>query len=257
MIKRIIIFCVLLSAISCKNDKQTITQNQLPKESQKEMAINVGDQFYMYKTVVSNLRLRPTPTTQGVIIKTLSKNQNLIVIEETPFKEKINIGGEERNEPWYKVFYDTDSLLAGWVYGGGIEIDTFANEKITILNDISTMELEGLMQLKGFDPEFDYYQGYYNKKELNQDSLLLEGLWFVKGKQLGQKGDEMFSQIYYSGHFVNGKKDGLWLEYIEYNQGFKRTEIVFDEGNCTSNISIYRKEELDEISNKPTLNCSF
>ncbi len=68
---------------------------------------------------IDSLNMRQGPSLDSAVVARLNFNEEVYFLgQRTDFKQKINMLGETKNEPW--VLIETTRGKRGWVYGGGV-----------------------------------------------------------------------------------------------------------------------------------------
>ena len=92
--------------------KETITKATTPVQQPISFSVNIDQ-----------LRLRDTPGTKGKEVARLSEGTKLYDLNEvSSFTTNVKLRGVQFDEPWIKVKTDQDQ--EGWVYAGGININS-------------------------------------------------------------------------------------------------------------------------------------
>lgn len=75
----------------------------------------------LFKTTVSNLRLRTHPSLDAAVELSVPEETPLIHLgEKSSHRTEVVLRGQRFNEPWYKVSHEK-SNTTGWAYGGALE----------------------------------------------------------------------------------------------------------------------------------------
>ena len=92
-----------------------ITKSTSPNKNINQVVI---DRAILYITI-DGLRLRKGPSLDSTTIIKLPLFEKVYFLDEvTDFKQKINLGTIETDEPWVKI--KTKKGHSGWVYGAGV-----------------------------------------------------------------------------------------------------------------------------------------
>lgn len=117
----IMIWSILLwtSCSTAVSDENASSVGQIEDSPTTGDTPEVEQEKIYYYAVVDNLRLRKEGNLKSEVVETLREGASLeFTGNQTSFKDKIKLRGEEHNEPWYEVL--TEKGNKGWVYGGAV-----------------------------------------------------------------------------------------------------------------------------------------
>lgn len=217
----------------------------------------------IFKSSVNNLRVRKEPSTKARIEYELEENQEVIYTgEKSTEKEEIRIGGEKISDYWYKVKVKKDEKVIGWVFGGGlrkneIEATSSSDNIAKNVKKLSAKELQKLINIKGIRKENEPYKGKYEYYTTKNGKEVLNGLFSFTGIPSAKEYEEEYSEVKYTGEFINGDKTGDFKEVLSFYEGDQELTISFVENQCKKTILKGDSEGMDYAYNYENKYCNF
>lgn len=236
--KASIAFLFFYLLVSCQGNNDT---NFKEPESEIENLPTKEDTIETYLAIVSNLRIRKIPDTDGDILGTMNYGQKAIFLgEESDFKEKIELRGKMRYDSWKKIktdVYNSSESITGWVYGGGLinESEVYQPNGQNFIREVIQVTDEELSEILGIKVEEEYYySGTIEYNKVTDGTFKKEGKMSLKGVKNLEISDQYTHEISIeiTGSYKNDLPDGVFeMKYNGYENSNVAT-INFENGNC-------------------------